>query len=126
MAQSKSNAPLACKGAILSLLQHRSLMWNEVLDQLVPYFLQAQVYDALAELETEGKIRTVIVLGEDTRVELTEKPPFFYYHHFIPLFAGSPEWIVEAAQPEGTRLVCRCTREFDAQLITNALNGGKS
>ena len=53
-------------------------------------------------------------------------PSFFAYRRITPLFAGTPEWIVEAAQPEGMKLVCWCSREFDAAMITSALNGDRN
>jgi hypothetical protein len=53
------------------------------------------------------------------------QPTFFGYRHIAPLVYGMPEWIVEALQPDGNRLLCWCAREFDAAMITAALNGDR-
>jgi hypothetical protein len=49
------------------------------------------------------------------------KPSAFVARHIVPLFAGTPEWVVETA--EG-RLCCWCPSEFDARTIAAAMSGG--
>lgn len=128
---------LACKGAILSLLQHGPKFRHNIREELEHHFGAKMVYATLDELEQDNRIISILVIGSGMRFELTpaeaaeasETPPsvdFFAYRHITPLFAGNPEWIVEALQPEGNRLVCWCHREFNAALITAALNGDKS
>jgi hypothetical protein len=118
-------SPIACQGAILSLLGNGigSAFNREIVERLSTHFSLECIAGSLDSLESQGKIRSVLVLGEGTRYDLAEKPAFFCFRRITPLFAGTPEWIVETSE---NRLVCWCTREFDAQLITNALNGTKS
>lgn len=52
----------------------------------------------------------------------------FYPRHITPIFAGTPEWVVEhkplADAPKAKpTLICWCPTEFSARLIANALNG---
>jgi hypothetical protein len=41
--------------------------------------------------------------------------------HIIPLFAGSPEWVVETFAGDH---ICWCSNQFNAALITDSLNRG--
>lgn len=56
------------------------------------------------------------------------EPGGFYPRHIVPIFHGTPEWVVEhkplpddpSAKPN---VLCWCRSEFAARLIANALNG---
>jgi hypothetical protein len=119
----RTPSPADLQGIVLSMLQFGSMNAKDIFSRLDKHYTFEQINANLEKLEELGKIRSVIVLGEGVRIELSDKPLFFSFRHITPLVYGMPEWIVEAVQPEGNRLVCWCTREFDAQLITSALNG---
>ena len=65
----------------------------------------------------EEKELNVLQLTISTR--LYSRQQAYNARHFTPLFAGSPEWIVE--HRDGTAIAF-CTREFYARLITESLN----
>lgn len=124
----KVNSILACKGAILSHMQGISCMKADLAKALSPRFSDEVLFDAIEALLVEQRIEEVIVLGQGVRLDPLDasgnRPKGFSYRHITPLIYGMPEWIVEGLDPQGNaKILAWCHREFDAALITAALNG---
>lgn len=124
----KPGTLLACKGAILSQMQGKPCLKSALAESLSYRFTDDTLFEAIGELIREQRIEEVVVLGQGIRlIPLNEngtRQKGFSYRHITPLFAGTPEWVVEGLDPQGKpKLLCWCPREFDAALITAALNG---
>ena len=109
---------------IVSIL--RKLPRNEALASREIYFRMA---NAFPRTVVESRVMALASNGTLIQHDNAEYgfcyslAPLFRARHFVPVFAGFPEWLVEHA--DGTQLAL-CHSEFHAKLIAMALNGEKS
>lgn len=118
---------LALQGAILSMLgQREAVTYKVIRGELDVYVTSPDVIDdALEVLESTDRIERVILALDGNHTYALVKPApqrtqWFGYRRIVPLFNGTPEWIVERL--EDNKLYAWCPDEQVAARITEALN----
>lgn len=90
-------------------------------------FKSQEIANALGEAELEVRAALANMVGKELvtshqlpsgDVKVYRRAGGFVWRKITPLFAGTPEHIVETY--EG-RLICWCPSEFDARIIADAL-----
>lgn len=130
---SETLTPLAIRGIVLSLLTNQGDMRSSQLAQTLGNRIPLDmIQDAIEHLHDVGAIQQTIIgldgnhtwgiMGtrEPVSPAAPERTQWFGYRHITPLFAGTPEFIVERL--EDNKLYAWCPCERTAARITEALN----
>jgi hypothetical protein len=119
--------PKAVVGAVKSLLGTRGHMrTSELKRELVMFSSPDLVDDAIELLLNTRVIEQYAQNADGDHIWILPKPTpplrteWFGYRHIVPLFNGTPEWIVERL--EDNKLYAWCPDEKVASRITEALN----
>lgn len=128
-----TNAPISVLGAVVSVLTNRGPQKASELRAILTQFAAPDLVDDALErlildktiLQTtpRGTLDPQYVAASDMVPPVKtskQRDQWFGYRHIVPLFTGTPEFIVERL--EDNKLYAWCPDERTAARITEALN----